>query len=434
MASAVLLKSIGCRTNQEEIAALGSLLVDRGHSLVDTVEEADVIVVNTCIVTSATEAKTKRYLLSLLRQRPGIKICVTGCLAQHSPLELKSRLPVTWVVGNGNKHQIPSILEDQIGGVFHGELSEPRAFQRALVNMPPSSGAAKRTRFFLKIQEGCDCRCSYCIVPHVRGKSISAPQDEVLSAFRGALDAGYKEIVLTGTHIGQYNSGGEGGFSNLVASLVALQGDFRLRLSSVDPREVSDELLEMIGSHPALCRHLHLSQQSLCPEILASMNRPIADFDGFVRRLLSFRHSFPQAGLGGDFIVGFPGETDLQFRKTQDAVAAIGFSYGHVFRYSKRPGTAAASMASQVDEKTKNVRGAILRQTLDLSHAAFIRAVTSDVHTLLVEANAPTTGLASNYLRMEVPGASAKKNEWLRVKVSGLNPANGRCIAVPVEN
>jgi tRNA A37 methylthiotransferase MiaB len=164
------------------------------------------------------------------------------------------------------------------------------------------------------------------------------------------------------------------------------------------------------------------------------MNRPLIDFDKFMQRLISFRIRFPQAGLGGDFIVGFPGETEGQFQTTQNAVAAIGFSYGHVFRYSKRPGTAAASMAGQVDEKTKNARGARLRQTLDVSHAAFIRAVTGDVHTLLVESNAPTSGLASNYLRMEVPGACAEKNEWLRVKVSGLNPVNGRCIAVPAEN
>jgi threonylcarbamoyladenosine tRNA methylthiotransferase MtaB len=434
MASAVHLKSIGCRTNQEEMAALGSLLTDRGHLLVDTVEEADVVVVNTCIVTSATEAKTKRYLMSLQRQRPGIKICVTGCLAQYSPLEIKNRLPVRWVVGNGNKHRIPFILEDQSGGVFHADLSEHRAFQRALVNTPPSSNATQRTRFFLKIQEGCDCRCSYCIVPQVRGKSMSAPYGDVLCAFRGALDAGYKEIVLTGTHIGQFSGGAKGGFTNLVRSLAAIKGDFRLRLSSVDPRELSDELLDMIGSHPALCRHLHLSVQSLCPEILASMNRPIAEFDTFMQRLISFRRCFPQAGLGGDFIVGFPGETEGQFRRTKDAVDAIGFSYGHVFRYSKRPGTAAAAMAGQVDEKTKTLRGAELRQMLDQGHAAFIGAIAGDVHTLLVESSAPVTGLASNYLRMEVPGVTVDKNQWLRVKVSGRNEANGRCTAAPVEN
>jgi threonylcarbamoyladenosine tRNA methylthiotransferase MtaB len=431
MANAVLLKSIGCRTNQEEMAALASLLACRGHSVVERLEDADIVIVNTCFVTSTTEAKTRRYISALSRARPGIKICVTGCLAQHSPLEIKRRLPVTWVVGNGFKKDIPSILDDRTGGVFHGDVCSPQSRSLSLVNIPTRPGARGRTRFFLKIQEGCDCRCSYCVVPQVRGPSVSAAFSDVRAAFGRAVDAGYKEIVLTGTHIGHYADAASGSLADLAAALVESPGDFRVRLSSLDPRELSDSLLEMIGKHPKLCRHLHLSVQSFSSEILARMNRPITDVAGLVERLALFRRRFPGVGLGGDFIVGFPSETEEQFEATCSAVVAAGFCYGHVFRYSRRPGTPAASSGGQIDEKGKTARSARLREVLDTCHESFIEGARGAAQTILVEADNPVSGLASNYLRIEVPGVSVQKNTWMRVEIHGINPDSGRCVGVP---
>ena len=433
MATAVLLKSIGCRTNQEEMAALGSQLAERGHCVVETIEDADIVIVNTCMVTSATEAKTRRFISALSRARPNVRICVTGCLAQHSPLDIKRRLPVTWVVGNGEKRDIPAILDDETGGVFHSDIGGRGPLRLSTANMSAADRELGRTRFFLKIQEGCNCRCAYCIVPLVRGPSASAALSEVSSAVRRAIDAGYKEIVLTGTHIGQYSDKERGSFADLVTTLADFAGDFRLRLSSLDPRELSDSLLETIGTHPRMCRHLHLSVQSLSSEVLSAMNRPVRDFDGFVSRIASFRRRYPLVGLGGDFIVGFPRETEQQFLATKQAIADVGFSYGHVFRYSMRPGTAAASWDGQIDEKEKNARSASLRETLDACHRSFIDAAAGAVHTLLVESTDPVLGLASNYLRMEAPAGCAPKNSWLRVSIAGLNPDNGRCIAVPVK-
>ena len=169
MASAVLLKSFGCRTNQEEMAALGALLAHNGHAVVDSLARADVVVVNTCLVTAIAETKTRRYISALSRARPGVKICVTGCLAQHFPHDIIRRLPVTWVVGNAFKHEIPAILHDKEGGVFHNELDPLKPVPVSLVNTPAGPGASGRTRFFLKIQEGCNFRCAYCVVPLVRG-------------------------------------------------------------------------------------------------------------------------------------------------------------------------------------------------------------------------------------------------------------------------
>ena len=432
MASAVLLKSIGCRTNQEEMAALGSALAGRGYVLVDRLADADVVVVNTCVVTSVTEAKTRRFISSLSRARPGIKICVTGCLAQLSPCDIKKRLPATWVVGNSRKHEIPDILSDDRGGVFHGDACESGPLPIAVLHPAGGSARGGSTRFFLKIQEGCNCRCAYCIVPQVRGPSRSVPFSDITSAFRNAVDAGYKEIVLTGTHIGQYSDGGSRKLGDLVAALADTPGDFRLRLSSVDPRELTDALLCQVATHPKICPHVHLSVQSLCREILAAMNRPLADIDAFLRRLTSFRRAYPQVAIGGDFIVGFPGETERQFAATRDAVRTVGFSYGHVFRFSGRPGTPAAALQDQVDEKEKNARSAALRETLDNCHGNFVRNVSREVHTILVESTDPASGLAGNYLRMEIPGRSAPKNTWLRATITTLNPVSGRCVAAAV--
>jgi threonylcarbamoyladenosine tRNA methylthiotransferase MtaB len=430
MASAVLIKSFGCRTNQEEMAALAALLAQNGNVVVDSLARADVVVVNTCLVTSIAEAKTRRYISALSRARPGVKICVTGCLAQYFPHDIMQRLPVTWVVGNAYKHDIPAILRDNAGGVFHGELDTSKPAAVSLVNTPAAPGAPGRTRFFLKIQEGCNFRCAYCVVPLVRGPSASVPFDRILTVFTKAVKAGYKEIVLTGTHIGQYSGGAHLGFEALVEKLANVSGDFRIRLSSLDPRDLSDSLMELIGSHPHLCRHLHVSVQSLSPAVLKNMGRPLVEHDRFIGRLASFRKRFPLAGLGGDFIVGFPQETEEQFEETCTAVAQCGFTFGHVFRYSRRPGTHAASMPQQVDGKEKNSRSGRLREILDARHFLFVKSTEGAVQRIVVETKTPAAGLASNYLRVEVPGCSAPVNSWLNVMVTGIGGNRGRCVAV----
>jgi threonylcarbamoyladenosine tRNA methylthiotransferase MtaB len=429
VANAVLLKSIGCRTNQEEMASLGSLLARQGNRIVDKLEDADVVVVNSCFVTSSAEAKTRRLIQAISRARPQAKICVTGCLAQHSPLETKRRLPATWVVGNTLKDKIPGILADGSGGVFHEDFGAAPGGRLVLADAGPCSAFSGRTRFFLKIQEGCGFRCSYCVVPFVRGPSTSAPFAQVKAACAAAVKAGFKEIVLTGTHIGQYQDGQQTTLTDLVAALAGADGDLRIRLSSLDPRDLSDRLLEMVATHPKLCRHLHVSVQSLSAAVLKAMNRPFSDLDGFIHRLSAFRTRYPRVGLGGDFIVGFPSETGEHFDDTCAAVSAVGFSYGHVFRYSRRPGTAAASLSGQVDGTEKNGRSARLRTILDKCNKAFIEGEKGSVHTLLVENEEPASGLASNYLRMEVPGCAAPKNTWLDVVITGIDPGSGRCVA-----
>jgi threonylcarbamoyladenosine tRNA methylthiotransferase MtaB len=436
MANAVLLTSLGCRTNQEEMMSLSARLVQSGHCVVDAIEKADIVIVNTCFVTAYAESKARRMIAAISRLRPGIKICVTGCLAQHSPLDIKKKLPVTWVVGNNFKHDIPDILSDASGGVFHDDIGKKKhgALPVSEQCLPPNEST--RTRFFLKIQEGCDFACAYCVVPLVRGPSRSAAIADLENSCKSAIAQGYREIVITGTHIGQYRDASaptEGALVDVVRRCAALEGDFRIRLSSLDARDLSEEFLEMIGEHPKLCRHCHVSVQSLCAPVLAAMNRPCGDFDAIVNRLSAFRRRYPQVGLGGDFIVGFPGETADMFDETVARIESIGFSYGHVFRYSKRPGTRAAAMDGQIDEKEKNRRSARMRAVLDVCHSSFVSSAMGPaaIHTILVESEDPAGGLASNYLRCDVPDCRARKNSWLRAVITGTDPENGHCIAAP---
>jgi threonylcarbamoyladenosine tRNA methylthiotransferase MtaB len=434
MANAVLLKSLGCRTNQEEMMSLSSRLVDSGHSIVDSLDLADIVIVNTCLVTAHTEAKARRMIAAISRLRPGVKICVTGCLAQNSPLDIRKRLPVTWVVGNNFKRDIPDILADTGGGVYHDDIGKKKQGLLSVSGPATAPCESTRTRFFLKIQEGCDFACAYCIVPLVRGRSKSAGLDEVETAFRKAIALGYKEIVITGTHIGQYGNDGGPVTANLfdvVRRCASLDGDFRIRLSSLDPRDLSEPFLEMIGGNPRVCRHCHVSVQSLCAPVLSAMNRPINEYDAFINRLASFRRRFPQVGLGGDFIVGFPGETAEMFDETLGRVSSIGFSYGHVFRYSRRPGTRAAAMDGQIDEKEKNRRSRRMRTVLDAGHGSFVSNAMKAVQRVLVETEGPPGGLASNYLRLDIPGCAAPKNTWLDAVITGTDPETGHCVAAP---
>jgi threonylcarbamoyladenosine tRNA methylthiotransferase MtaB len=435
LAKTIAFKSIGCRTNQEEVASLSFRLAEQGHRIVDKIDEAEIIIVNTCSVTSRTEAKTKRLLNQLSRCAPHSKVCVTGCLAQQEAHELKRRFGARWIVGNTRKNDIPSIIQDERGGIFWGPCEKnPGKSPGAplpVVQSPKYYDVSRHTRYSIKIQEGCNYQCAYCIVPVLRGPSRSAPPAGVVSACRAAVDAGFKEIVLTGTHIGHYGGGPGENLLALLENLLTLPGDFRIRLSSLDPRDLSEPLLALLESHPKVCRHLHVSVQSLSAQVLRRMGRPGNYFNTLVERLSDFRTAHTDAGIGGDFIVGFPGETNDMFEETIANIERIGFSYGHVFRYSKRPSTAAAAFDGQVGDPEKNWRGERMGAVLDKCRSAFINDLVGRPQRIIVETERPVTGMSSNYVRMEAPGARARRNSWLIVTTTGVNPLNNRCVAVP---
>jgi threonylcarbamoyladenosine tRNA methylthiotransferase MtaB len=419
---------VGCRTNQEEVFSLESELAAAGYAIQrEITPETDVVIVNSCAVTAVAESKTRHLLAGIQRQAPRAAILVTGCLAQQSPQRLSALPGVVWVVGNSFKDQIPAILADRTRKVHHAPLDNAPLSISDAASAPLDPLQTRRTRFSVKIQEGCDFRCAYCIVPSLRGPSRCVPQDAVLAAAGNALRAGFRELVLTGTHIGQYRGRGDYGLVNLLDDLLALDDSFRIRLSSLDPRDISDGLVERIIREPRICRHLHVSVQSLDPAMLAAMNRAETDVQTLAARLGRLRQSCPELNIGGDFIVGFPGETEEMFTTTLQGVETAGFSYGHVFRFSPRTGTPAATMARQISDDVKKLRSELLRERLQARHDAFVNEQLGRTQLVLVEKTEPVSGLTSNYLRVKLPGAAAQRNRLLAVQIQEYDAAEQCC-------
>ncbi|HEX2959758.1 MAG TPA: tRNA (N(6)-L-threonylcarbamoyladenosine(37)-C(2))-methylthiotransferase MtaB [Chitinispirillaceae bacterium] len=429
----IYLKSVGCRTNQEELFTLKSQLQQAGCEFTDIVEAADIIIVNTCAVTSHTESKTRRLLQSLAAQAPQARILVTGCLVQQQPQSIAELPSVCWVVGNTYKQLIPHLLVDNPdGGIFHhcfDETVTQDTFESA-GDVLLSPEKSFRTRFSVKIQEGCNFHCSYCIVPMLRGPARSWRCDRVVDLCRNAIDMGYRELILTGTHIGQFRDGNDR-FLQLLKKIITINGDFRVRLSSLDPRDLTEELLELIGSHPRICNHLHVSIQHFDNQILASMGRGDTNSRETASLIRKFRNQFPYAGLGADIIVGFPGESEQHFNYLQQTVTECDFSYAHVFRFSSRPGTIAETLPDKLPESVKNERSELIRDCVAISRRHFLHRCSSISHRIIIESDKPVRGVTANYLHVQVDNGKFGHNSWLDVNVSGEE--NGRyCQAVPV--
>lgn len=410
----VAVRSIGCRTNQEEMTVLKYQLQDQGYSIVEDCADADIVIVNTCTVTALTEVKTKKILRKIWQQAPFAKIMVTGCMAQNKPDGFRALPGVSWIVGNTYKNKIVKILQKSSDGTFHCEFDKTEA-DLHLEQFPVREiRMGGKTRFPVKIQEGCNFNCAYCIVPYVRGPSRSADIEQVLNVCYSAVDADYKEIILTGTHIGQFRFG----LVNLIRKILEKKGDFRIRLSSLDPRDINWELLDLIGNNERVCDHLHVSLQSLSEQVLKRMDRSYESVSDLIKMLKDFRKEYPHAGLGADLITGFPGETDEMFETTLKRVCDLNLSYAHVFRFSGRPGTKAFNLSDKIDETTKSRRSFLLRQAVENSRSLFIKNLTDVKKRIIVESEKPCRGLTSNYIHVEIPDYSKEKNSWLDVTVN----------------
>lgn len=418
----IAVTSIGCRTNQEEMVSLSGQLAGSGYRCVEDLADAEIILVNTCSVTAATEAKTRKMLASIVEKSPEAKILVTGCLAQQEPELLASMPNVGWVVGNGRKHEIAEIIRKLPPGIYHSSLSADNLLplDTSDAASPAGQPSLQRTRYSVKIQEGCDFHCTYCIVPSLRGPSRSASFDKIVAACSAAVDRGYKELVLTGTHIGQFAHENGLRLEQLVEKLIAIDGDFRIRLTSLDPRDCSDGILSLVMGESKVCRHLHVSLQSCSPEVLTAMHRPVDATMKLIARLTELRKQHPDLGYGADIIVGFPGETDAHFEETASALATLGLSYAHVFRYSKRPGTPAAAMKMQIREHAKTLRSNRLREIVSRASATFLQQNTVFPQRIIVESTYPVRGLTGNFIHVEVPGMHADRNSWLDVAITGI--------------
>ena len=337
----VFVQSFGCRASQADGAAIEASLAVNGYTAVRDSGSADLIVLNTCTVTHGADVDARRLIRGVHRDHPGSEILVTGCYAQRAPEEIAAIEGVRWVVGNSHKTEIAAIVSatEYHSQVFVGDISAKQEFFAA----PVRDIREDRTRPNLKIQDGCSNRCSFCIIPSVRGRSRSAPLESVIEQVKD-LASRYCEVVLSGINLGRWGRDLPGGlrFVDLLRTVLAETDVQRLRISSVEPMDWSQDLFELIASEPRIARHVHLPLQSGSDSVLKRMFRKYRTRH-YASRIAIAHALMPDAAIGADVMTGFPGETDAEFAETCDFVESQPFTYLHVFTYSERPGTAAAS-------------------------------------------------------------------------------------------
>ena len=377
---------------------------------------------NTCTVTAFADEDVRKAAHRVHRENPEARILITGCYAQRAPEELAVLPGVYWVVGNSHKVRIPDIVAEA-ATPYHGQIHVGDIFaSQEFLSAPVEDAAGDRTRPNLKIQDGCNNRCSFCIIPFVRGRSRSAPADQVVEQVRG-LAAKYREVVLSGINLGRWGreTGGTMRLPDLIRRLLAETGIERLRLSSVEPMDWSDDLLELVSLSPRIAQHVHAPLQSGSDRVLRRMHRKYRPRH-YADRILKARAAMPDAGIGADVMTGFPGETSEEFEESREFIDGLPFTYLHVFTYSERPGTPAAESAGQVPMEVRKERNRVLRDLAARRNLEFRRAMigrTLSVVTLSEGA------LAGNFLKVDL-AHPRPANQLVDVKIGSLTPAGLR--------
>lgn len=413
----IAFKTLGCRLNQFETDALVSRFHKENYKVVDFRDNADVYIVNTCTVTNQGDVKSRKAINQSLKHPGDPVVVVTGCMVNAQKESLQQMNGVTYFVENEQKTSIFELVDAH----FKGETVSPEEYKKDLFGFEPAE-TTLHTRSYLKIQDGCDNFCTFCIVPRVRGRAASRPVGDILENLRQVIDFGYKEIVLTGVNLGRYNYEGTD-FEGLVEKILDVPGDFRVRISSIEPEGFGDKLFSMFG-HPKLMPHLHLCLQSGSDRILLQMRRfyNVATFMNMVEKI---RRRYSDFNITTDIIVGFPGETEEDFNESCRISKEAGFSHIHTFKYSVRTGTRAARMTGQVPEKIKNERSRIIRDISEENKRKFRSGFIGKEQLVLGERVDPKSGLAKGYGTHYVPvtfkASEQSRNRFNRVKVTGIS-------------
>ena len=403
-------QNFGCRAAQADGAALETLLAAKGFEAARERAGADLVILNTCTVTAAADEDARHMIRRVHRENPEARILVTGCYAQRAPGELASFPGVEWVVGNSHKTQIAELVTLGTAGEsapYHGNIHVGDIFaQHDFLSAPVEDAAGDRTRPNLKIQDGCNNRCSFCVIPFVRGRSRSAPVEQVVKQVRG-LAGRYREIVLSGINLGRWGRepGSAMRLADLVRLLLAETGVARLRLSSIEPMDWSDDLQDLMAESPRIAKHVHAPLQSGSDRILRRMHRKYRPRH-YADRILKARALMPDAAIGADVMAGFPGETDADFEESRRFIEGLPFTYLHVFTYSERPGTPAARDADSVPVPVRKERNRVLRDLAAAKNRAFRERLVGKTLSAVTlhEAGA---ALTENYLKVELAKARA---------------------------
>lgn len=404
--------TLGCKVNQYDTDSVVTQFIEAGYTLVDFHAKADIYLINTCTVTNLADRKSRQMIRRAHKQNPKAKVIVMGCLAQVAPDKMAALEGVSLLVGTSARDGIVQKIEalQQAGpDSFVEDIFQITEFEDL-----PALDFSGRTRAVLKIQDGCDLFCTYCRVPFARGPSRSRGRESILEQARQLVANGYKEIVLTGIHLGLYGRDLGGRAPNLAGisrEIADIPGLTRLRISSIDPSEVSDQLIDLVANHPVLCRHLHLPLQSGSDEVLRRMGRKYlsAEYREVVEEV---RARIPEAAITTDVMVGFPGETEEDFQQTRKLGEELAFSKMHVFKYSRRIGTAAARFSQQVPANVKVSRSKCLIKISDASAEKFHKTFLGREVDVLVEQaeSGQLIGHTDNYLRVRFV---AERNEDL---------------------
>jgi threonylcarbamoyladenosine tRNA methylthiotransferase MtaB len=453
------IEQFGCRATQADAAAIERQLLDRGYAASSDANSADVVVVNTCTVTAAADLQARQSIRAIHRENPGARVIVTGCYAQRAPEELALLEGVSWVVGNSHKPEIPRLVEemgqesrreiplDSPGTASQGFvplsmiaseaplaarvsakiLTSDIQEQRELLVAPVEGGEAGHTRPVLKIQDGCNKRCSYCVIPQVRGRSRSLAPRSVVEEIRKLCEGGAREVVLSGIDLGNYGHdlAPRAELGELLRHILDETPVERLRVSSVEPMDVTKDLIAIFAASERMARHFHMPLQSGSDRILAAMHRWYRA-EHYARRAELAREWLPDAAIGADVIAGFPGETEADHQATISLIERLPLTYLHVFSFSSRPGTTAAEVRSQVPEQVTARRARELRALGEGKKAAFQAAQTGGTMRVLTlnrsgegAAGPWTRALSSNYLDARVPGMRPA-NQFVDVRITGV--------------
>ncbi len=407
------IKNFGCRASQADGAAIEAGLAARGLSRSGDAAGAGLIVLNTCTVTQTADDEVRQTIRRVHRQNPGARIVVTGCYAQRAPQELAAMDGVSLVVGNSHKTRIPEL----VSAPYHGEIAVGDIFaQRDFLSAPVDDALGDRTRPNLKIQDGCNNRCSFCIIPSVRGRSRSAPAEQVIAQVR-ALAGRYREVVLSGINLGRWGRDfpGRVRLADLLRRLLDETPVERLRLSSVEPMDFSDELLRLMAASPRVARHVHAPLQSGSDSVLRRMHRKYRPRH-YSDRIFTARALMPDCAVGADVMTGFPGETESEFEESRAFMEALPFTYLHVFTYSERPGTPAAESADQLPLEIRKQRTHELRELAARKNLEFRRSM---IGKTLSAVTLEDGALTENYLKVKL-AARREPNRMVDVRIGAL--------------
>ncbi|MBI2679314.1 MAG: tRNA (N(6)-L-threonylcarbamoyladenosine(37)-C(2))-methylthiotransferase MtaB [Candidatus Koribacter versatilis] len=440
--------NFGCRATQADGAELERQFASQGLQAAPSEVAADVVVLNTCTVTEAADKDARAAIRRVHRENPAARIVVTGCYAQRAPEELAALPGVSTVVGNSHKHRLAKLVAPaafvplaslhqpppvHVSDIFaHTELLAAPVFDSEAIET--AAGAhAERTRPNLKIQDGCDNRCSFCVIPFVRGQSRSLPLPRVLAEVNALIAHGYREVVLSGINLGRWGNDFDRAehFEALIRAVLAETSLEKLRLSSIEPMDWSDELIALVATSPRLAKHVHAPLQSGSDRVLRAMHRKYRPWH-YAERIQKARAAMPHAAIGADVMVGFPGETEELFEESRAFIALLPFTYLHVFTYSPRPGTPAADLPGQVPEPVKRERNRILRALAAEKNRAFRASFIGrelDAITLSRRSGDETEALTDNYLRLRLVGDFAP-NQWWRARIQAVTQDGLRGTAV----